>query len=141
MNQRLSRGFTLIELMIVVAIIAILAAIAMPAYTDYVRRARRSDAIQELLRLQQAQEKWRAGHSTYSDGKEAGTTVVPISIAHYKAVAISATSATAYKFSVDADGDQTNDKQNGTGCTPLTLDFGVAAVGVVTQTPSVCWRK
>ena len=39
------RGFTLIELMIVVAIIAILAAIALPAYSDYTKRARVSEVI------------------------------------------------------------------------------------------------
>ncbi|UXI67696.1 pilin [Tahibacter amnicola] len=45
MKRRSNEGFTLIELMIVVAIIAILAAIAIPAYTDYTIRAQISDGI------------------------------------------------------------------------------------------------
>ena len=48
-----ARGFTLIELMIVVAVVAILASVAYPSYVSQVRKGRRADAETVLLQAEQ----------------------------------------------------------------------------------------
>ena len=66
MRRFLARGFTLIEMMIVVAIVAILAAVALPAYTQHVVRAARVQAQTELLELASLQEKIFLNSNSYS---------------------------------------------------------------------------
>lgn len=61
-----SQGFTLIELMIVVAVVGILTAIAYPSYTEYVRRGHRADARAGLLQAQQWLERGATATGSYS---------------------------------------------------------------------------
>jgi type IV pilus assembly protein PilE len=62
-----SRGFSLLELIIVVAIAAILAAVATSTYGSYVLRSRRADARQALMTIAHGEERWYATYNRYTD--------------------------------------------------------------------------
>ena len=70
-------GFTLIELMIVIAIIALLAAIAYPNYQDYMIKAGRSDAHSKLTQVMQTQERFYSQNQTYTANLGAGGLALP----------------------------------------------------------------
>ncbi len=61
------KGFTLIELMIVVAVIGILSAIAWPSYQNYVRRSERSKAQQLMLEISNKEQQYIVDARTYTD--------------------------------------------------------------------------
>lgn len=62
-----SRGFTLIELMVVVGIVAVLAALAVRSYSRYALRAHRTEAHRLLMTMAHAEERWYATHNRYTD--------------------------------------------------------------------------
>ncbi len=132
-NTRSDLGFTLIELMIVVAVIGILAAIATPNYQQYVKKSRRTDAQGAMLDLQQKQEKWRINNPSYGALSDIGG-APPNS---YYTFSVSGNTATAYTITATANsgGSQATDSQDGATCSPMTID----ANG--TKTPPACWAK
>lgn len=66
------RGFTLIELMVVVAIVGIITAVALPSYRSYIARAKRADARTQLLQAAQFMQRFYAANDKY-DADRAGT--------------------------------------------------------------------
>ena len=65
-NLHSEKGFSLMELLIVVTIIGILAAVATPAYISHVRKTRQADGIHRILDIKTAQEKFYALNDTYA---------------------------------------------------------------------------
>ena len=139
-----NKGFTLIELMVVVAVIGILLTIAIPAYSESVRKSRRAEAASELGKLQMAQERWRADHASYGTLANIGGVA---SLANgYYTVAVStpagncpstvaATAANSYAITATAAGVQAVD----TKCATMTL---TSMCGTITKTSTgggKCW--
>jgi type IV pilus assembly protein PilE len=78
MNKQ-SSGFTLIEVMVVVAVISVLAAIAIPSYQEYVLRANRSDAQDKLAEVAFEQERFANRNRRYTlDMTELGYAADPV---------------------------------------------------------------
>lgn len=130
-------GFTLIELIVVVAIVGILAAIAYPSYLDSVRKGRRAEATTALYGIQLAQEKWRANNATYGTLANVGGAATTEN--GYYTLAIAGNDATTFSATATAVSgkSQTEDKAAGVSCTPLTM----TASGPTITTQAACWSR
>lgn len=101
-----SKGFTLVELMVVVGIVAILTAIAIPAYSSYVRRSHRSDAY---VGVQQSRNLLEACYTEYFSFNNAACPSLPTTSPQGYYVLSSTVTATTYEVVATATGSQLQD--------------------------------
>ena len=104
------RGFTLIELVIVVAIVAILATIALPSYTQHVLTANRTQARADVMQTAQALERWYSVNRTYLTSPLCGTAIASPSNGPVKYnVVPNCTAAATFSIVATPQGSQTRD--------------------------------
>jgi type IV pilus assembly protein PilE len=135
MNKQ-TRGFTLIELMIVIAILAIIVAFAWPSYLEHVRKSRRAEGTVHLLELADRMERYYSDQGTY-----AGATLGPAEADLYVAVSengyynLAITVQDNVSFTVTA-APTTKGNQDDDTCGTFTL----TSTGLTSADGSKCWK-
>lgn len=136
-------GFSLIELLVVLAVAAILAGVAVPSYQHHILKARRADGQAALMAIALAQEQFRAYCSHYAGqlgatrdcAGDASILALPArSPQGYYRLAIEQADPAGYTALAAALDGQTRDRAHGVACARLTLDQDGR------KTPPECWR-
>jgi type IV pilus assembly protein PilE len=137
------RGFTLIELMIVVAIVAILGAVAYPAYLDSVRKGKRAEGRAALMEMLQQQERYMTQNNTYYAIATAGQQNIP-----FKTFSGSQLTGASFRLGAEACPSQTINNCVRVFAQPQYPDpdvgtLQITSTGVKSCTgtkPAACWK-
>lgn len=142
-------GFTIIEVLVVVAILAILTAIAVPQYAKYVTNARRADGKSALVAAAQAMERYFTNNYSYvgaTIGNSSADHIPTTSDGGYYILSfpqdVNATNPSATAFSIQAVADPNGKQANDAFCKTLTINHLGEKGAESTEnadTTSQCW--
>jgi prepilin-type N-terminal cleavage/methylation domain-containing protein len=128
--MKATKGFTLIELMIVLVVIAILTAVALPAYTNYVTRGKLAEAVSALSDGRVKMEQFFQDNRTYVGGPTpAATTNFTYATSNLTATTYTITatgigSVSAFSYTVDQDNTKTSTTPWGNSASCWVINTG-----------------
>lgn len=137
MTQQRPQGFTLIELMIVLAVAALLSAVAYPSYVAQVAKGRRTDGKQALVELAQKLERFYSERGTYAGATLGSSGVYPsVSTGGYYALSITTQTVDGFAIAATPQGVQADD-----ACAALGYNqLGEQTVSSAATLPAAkCW--
>lgn len=126
----LSRGFTLIEMMITVAVIAILAAIALPSYQEHLRKSRRAEAQSFMMAVASRQQQFMVDTRAYAATIAATGIAVPGNVNAAYTIDMPAPTTSAFTLTLTPTTDQAKER-----CGTLSIDQN----GTKRADASGCW--
>lgn len=137
-----SAGFTLIEVMIVVAVVAILAAVALPSYRDYIVRSNRSAAQSFMLEVASKQERYMLDARTYAADMATLGLTVPSNVSPNYTVTTAPVAGPPPTYTVTAT-PVAGSKQaaEDTKCGTLTVDGAMNKTASGSGGLSFCWKQ
>lgn len=132
-------GFTLIELMIVVAVVAILAAIALPNYEEYVRRGRRAEAQTQILQAAQFLERQYTTSGSYTATLPTDLAQSPPTGAAYYTITVATNAPANTTFALTA---ARTSRMSADKCGDFLLaSTGEKSLANATVSADNCWRR
>lgn len=140
--MRAQRGFTLIELMIVVVVTAVLAAIAIPNFQEQARKGRRAEAVRAIGEYQLLLERWRAETPTYGacpSGVTCSGTRPSLPTSDNYTITESNVSATSYTVTATRKAKMANDPKCGNFV--MTVSAGAMTKSISSGDSAYCWGQ
>jgi len=143
--MQVGRGFTLVEMLVVLAIVAILAAIAVPSYTEIMNRSYRSDAKAFMMQLASDQESFYAQNFSYANSITAADQLAYDDLLSPESRYTAALTVQPAGCSAGVEACRTYSFEltpvfSDTKCTTLTLEGNGTRESTGSGTVAVCWR-